>query len=91
MKAFRVKKIQEKTGAISFEFILMAKCRQVTLEYHAQELKALIHFDFVEGDSYTLYKEMYKMEYELFKSRYYKFIQSDKLFYNLSDFSFIYK
>jgi len=87
MKAFRVKSSYEKTDSISFEFIFLSKCKKVSIDYDPARLLAYIYFHFPEGNSFTLCKNMNSLEYELFKFRYHKFIQSDELFCNLSDFS----
>jgi hypothetical protein len=86
MKSLRVKIPDVQTSKSAFHFISIAKCSEIKLGYESDSSLTSILIHTFEGEKYTLLKTMLSFEYELFKYRYLKFIDSDELFFNLSDF-----
>jgi hypothetical protein len=86
MKALRIRIPDTNPSKNVFRFILIHKCAHIDLNYHAEEQLALVQLLTIVGDSYTLNRFMPSYEFELFQFRYLKFIHSDELFFNLSDF-----
>jgi hypothetical protein len=86
MKTLRVKIPNDQISKSAYHFISIDKCSQIILDYQLDSSITSILINTVEGEEYKLLKTMLSFEYELFKYRYSKFIDSDELFFNLSDF-----
>lgn len=86
MKTLRVKMPNDQISKSAFHFISIDKCSQIKLDYQMDTSVTSILINTFEGKEYKLLKIMLTFEYELFKYRYAKFIASDELFFNLSDF-----
>lgn len=87
MKALRVKIPDDHTKNSVFQFISITKCSLIKLDYQLDTSVASILIHTIEGEEYKLFKIMLPFEYNLFKYNYSKFTDSDKLFFNLSDFT----
>ncbi len=87
MKALRIRIPDANPSKNIFRFILLYKCAQIDLNYQAFDQLAIVHLLTTSGETYTLNRYMPSYEFESFQSRYLKFINSDELFFNLSDFN----
>ena len=87
MKALRIRIPDANPTKNVFRFILLYKCAQIDLNYQASGQLAIVQLLTTIGETYTLHRYMPWYEFELFQSRYLKFINSDELFFNLSDFN----
>jgi hypothetical protein len=86
MKALRVKIPNSNPSKSVFRFILLYTCAQVDLNYQATNQLAFVTLITNDGETYTFNKHMPSYEFELFQFRYTKFLNSDELFFNLSEF-----
>ena len=86
MKALRVKIPDSNPNKSVFRFILLYKCAQIDLNYQEVDQLARVQLVTYDGDTYTLNRHMPSYEFELLQFRYLKFINSDELFFNFSDF-----
>jgi hypothetical protein len=89
MKAFRIRIPDTNPGKNVFRFILLYKCTHIDLNYQVLDQLAIVQLLTTIGETYTLNRFMPSYEFESFQSRYLKFINSDELFFNLSDFNLI--
>ena len=86
MKALRVKIPDANPSKSVFRFILLYKCAHVNLKYEEVDQLALVQLVTEEGEDLVFNRHMPSYEFELFHFRYIKFINSDEMFFNLSDF-----
>jgi hypothetical protein len=87
MKALRIRIPDANPSKNIFRFILLYKCAEIELNYQASDQLAIVQLLTTVGETCTLTRYMPSYEFESFQSRYLKFINSDELFFNLSDFN----
>lgn len=86
MKALRIRIPDTSVSKNVFRFIIVGKCAHIDLNYQTIGQLAFVQVLTNDGENFTLNKFMPLYDFDLFQSRYLKFINSDELFFNLSEF-----
>jgi hypothetical protein len=89
MKAFRIRLNRENTFKSSVEFIFLAKCISIDVNYSTVKESAVIEIYTFNENFYTLTKYMDSLEYQLFASKIEKFKYKEDLFFDLGEFNVV--
>jgi len=89
MKAFRIRLNRENTFKSSVEFIFLAKCKSIQVNYSQPLASTIIEIHTLNGSFYTLSKYMNSLDYQLFASKMEKFKSKDDLFFDLGEFNVV--
>lgn len=89
MKAFRIKLNPENTLKSSVDFIFLAKCKSINVDYSILKESAVVEIYTLNERFYTLTKYMNPVEFQVFASRMEKFQSREDLFFDLGEFSVV--